>query len=76
MLTRTSLPSHTGALTWVGLEIGLLTQEGSQQRGAARSNHGWEAGPAEAAARGPKDELTAHPKSGLCPVGGNPCVGT
>lgn len=35
-LTLKSLPSHTGALTQVGLGIGLLTQEGGQQQGAAR----------------------------------------
>lgn len=59
----------------MGLEIGLLTQEGSWQRGAARSNQGRKARPTVTASQGPEDELTAQRKSNLCPAGGNPCVG-
>lgn len=58
-----------------GLGNGLLTQEGNQQRGAAGSNQGRKVRPTVAATKGPKDELTAQPKSGLCPTDGNPCVG-
>lgn len=58
-----------------GLGNGLLTQEGNQQRGAAGSNQGRKVRPTVAATKGPKDELTAQPKSGSCPTGGNPCVG-
>lgn len=56
----------------MGLEIGLLTQEGSQERGTARSNQGRKAGPTAAATRGPKDELMVQRKSSLCPTGRKP----